>query len=131
MNVTPFLTRATIALLATQRHNWEHGTAMQAFLEAGRMDLVIPMAREAVYRQLPDGRPAGMEPLDGVVDPCACGEGILRAWQETGDKTLEKGLQALNNGCGKKRPVMPRAFCTIWKPAASSGRIPLICCRRF
>lgn len=73
MDITAFLTRATVALLATQRHNWEHGTAMQAFLEAGRMDVVIPMAREAVYRQLPDGRPAGMEPLDGVVDPCACG----------------------------------------------------------
>ncbi len=104
MDITAFLTRATVALLATQRHNWEHGTAMQAFLEAGRMDVVIPMAREAVYRQLPDGRPAGMEPLDGVVDPCACGEGILRAWQETGDELLEKGLQNLKQWVWEKAP---------------------------
>jgi len=44
------------ALLGMQRHAWEQGVAAQAFLESGETDLVVVMAREAVLRQLPDGR---------------------------------------------------------------------------
>ena len=39
-----------------RRHAWEQGVAAQAFLESGETDLVVVMAREAVLRQLPDGR---------------------------------------------------------------------------
>ena len=45
-------------LLCMQRYPWEQGVAMQAFLEAGDMDIVIPMAIESAYRCSADGRTA-------------------------------------------------------------------------
>ena len=104
MNVIPFLTRAEKALLATQRHNWEHGTAMQAFLEAGRMDVVIPMAREAVYRQLPDGRPAGMEPLDGGGPLCLWGGNPAGLAGDRGQNVRKRLAGIKTMGVGKSAP---------------------------
>lgn len=86
-----------IALLAMQRYSWEQGTAMQAFLEAGDMDVVIPMAYEAVYRGIPDGRTAQMGDSSAVTDPCATGEAILEAYRVTKDETLKDGLDKLIN----------------------------------
>jgi len=90
-----FIKRASIALAATQRHNWEHGTAMQAFLEAGDMDYVIAMAREAIYRQMEDGRAAKLGTVDSVTDPCACGEALIEAVRATDDAILKDGLDKL------------------------------------
>lgn len=86
-----------IALLAMQRYSWEQGTAMQAFLEAGDMDVVIPMAYEAVYRSIPDGRTAQMGDSASVTDPCSTGEAILEAYRITGDEALKNGLEKLKN----------------------------------
>lgn len=78
------------ALLAMQRHAWEQGTAAQAFLEAGEADLVVVMAREAVLRQLPDGR-LGMIGLSTCsTDPGANGEAVLFAAKMTGDESLRE-----------------------------------------
>lgn len=38
--------KSALVLLAMQRHSWEQGTAMQAFLEMGEMEIVTAMARE-------------------------------------------------------------------------------------
>ncbi|MGI6017803.1 MAG: glycoside hydrolase family 88 protein [Marvinbryantia sp.] len=86
-----------IALLAMQRYSWEQGTAMQAFLEAGDMDVVIPMAYEAVYRSIPDGRTAQMGDSVSVTDPCSTGEAILETYRATGDERLKNGLEKLKN----------------------------------
>lgn len=97
-------TKVKIALLAMQRYSWEQGTAMQAFLEAGDMEVVIPMAYEAVYRGIPDGRAAQMGDSQAVTDPCATGEGILEAYRATKDETLKEGLDRLVRWALKDAP---------------------------
>lgn len=89
--------KAALALLAMQRHSWEQGVAMQAFLERGDMDIVIAMAKEAVYRSLPDGRAATIGVTDAVTDPCATGEALLAACRLTKDPFLENGKDKLLN----------------------------------
>ena len=87
--------RAALALLSMQRHSWEQGVAMQAFLEMGEMDTVAAMAVEAVYRSMEDGRAATIGVTDGVTDPCATGSGILAAYKNTGKKELKEGYDRL------------------------------------
>lgn len=87
--------KAALALLAMQRHSWEQGMAMQAFLECGKMDVVIALAREAVYRSMEDGRPATIGVVDGVTDPCSVGEALLAACEATQDEKLIKGSERL------------------------------------
>ena len=92
---TQLLKAAKTALLCMQRYPWEHGTAMQAFLEAGDMDIVIPMAAEAAYRVIADGRVAQIGDTFSVTDSCSAGEGLLAAWQATGDPALKKAYDGL------------------------------------
>lgn len=87
--------KAAIALLSMQRHSWEQGCAMQAFYELGRMDIVIPMAREAANRAMDDGRPATIGVTDGVTDPCAAGQALHAAALLTNDTALRKADEAL------------------------------------
>lgn len=87
--------KAALALLSMQRHSWEQGVAMQAFLEMGEMDTVAAMAVEAVYRSMEDGRAATIGVTDGVTDPCATGSGILAAYKNTGKKELKEGYDRL------------------------------------
>lgn len=87
--------KAARALLCMQRHSWEQGTAMQAFLECGQMEEVIALAWEAVYRSTEDGRTAVIGVTDGVTDPCSTGEALLRACEVTQDKKLTEGKDAL------------------------------------
>ncbi|MBN1399590.1 MAG: glycoside hydrolase family 88 protein [Anaerolineae bacterium] len=81
--------RVARALLTMQRHSWEQGVAAQAFLELGRHDLAVLMAREAVVRQLPDGRLGMVGDPNAVTDPSANGEAVLFAARLTGDPALE------------------------------------------
>lgn len=92
------------ALLAMQRHSWEQGVAMQAFLEMGEMDVVVAMAWESVYRSMPDGRTATIGVTDGVTDPCSTGSGIFAAYEKTGDKALKDGYQNLLHWALKDAP---------------------------
>jgi rhamnogalacturonyl hydrolase YesR len=101
---TDTLTKVKLALLAMQRHSWEQGTAMQAFLEQGDMEIVIPMAREAVYRSLPDGRAAVIGDSGAVTDPCAAGEALIAACTATGDAALKQGCDALLEWALHKAP---------------------------
>ena len=87
--------KVKLALLAMQRYSWEQGTAMQAFLEAGDMDIVVPMACEAAYRAIEDGRTAQMGDSFSVTDPCSTGEAILAAWKETGNPALKAAFDRL------------------------------------
>lgn len=78
-----------------QRHSWEQGTAMQAFLEQGDDEMVAAMAKEAVYRRIPDGRAAIIGIVDAVTDPCSVGEALLYACKKTGDPEMKAGYDAL------------------------------------
>lgn len=89
------LKKAKHALLCMQRHSWEHGVTMQAFLEAGDMDTVILLAKEAAYRMSEDGRPALIDYYHAVTDPVSVGEALLSAWHTTGDGDLGKCLEKM------------------------------------
>ena len=80
--------RVKLVLLAMQRHNWEQGVAAQALLESGDHAGAIAMALEAAHRQLPDGRCCQLDDLAAVTDPCAVGEALIFACEETGDPAL-------------------------------------------
>jgi rhamnogalacturonyl hydrolase YesR len=104
INNSDTVTKVKLALLSMQRHSWEQGTAMQAFLEQGDMDIVIPMAKEAVYRRRPDGRGADIGNTTASTDPCAVGEALIAACKATGDAALKQGCDALLEWALKKAP---------------------------
>lgn len=87
--------KAARALLCMQRHSWEQGMAMQAFLEWGKMDVVTALAYEAAYRRMEDGRTATIGFMDAVTDPCCVGEALLRACEMTQNEKLMEGHEAL------------------------------------
>jgi len=91
-------------LLCMQRYSWEQGVAMQAFLENQDMDIVIGMAKEAVYRQTNDGRAATIGVGDAVTDPCSVGEALIKAYELTKDQELEEGLERLIKWAIKDAP---------------------------
>lgn len=67
--------KAAQALLSMQRHSWEQGVAMQAFLEIGDMETVTAMAFESINRSIEDGRAAVIGATDGVADHLSVGGG--------------------------------------------------------
>ena len=98
------VTKAKMALLSMQRNSWEQGTAMQAFLECGDMEIVILMAIEAVNRRLPDGRAAVMGGSSAVTDPCSVGEALIAAYRQTNNEDLKRGYDELIEWALKKAP---------------------------
>lgn len=80
--------KAKDAMLAMQRYSWEQGVAAQSLLESGDSERVILFAKEAVVRQLADGRLGVMGNLTAVTDPAAVGEALLFAAKTTGDASL-------------------------------------------
>lgn len=89
------LQKAKHALLCMQRHSWEHGVTMQAFLEAGDMETVVLLAQEAAYRASVDGRPALIAYPNAVTDPCSVGEALKAACKTAGDSFLKESLEKL------------------------------------
>ena len=87
--------RVIRCMLAMQRYPWEQGVCAQALYEAGRDDLWIPMAYDAVKRQAPDGRLAMVGGEPAVSDPAACGEVCLRAYERTGDSFFLEGARRM------------------------------------
>ena len=77
--------KAKLVLLTMIRHQWEHGTAANAFIESGDERIAVLMAHEAAYRQMPDGRLAGVYNTNNITDPCVCGESVMFAYEKTGD----------------------------------------------
>ena len=96
--------KAGKALLCMQRHSWEQGMAMQAFLEWGRMDVVTALACEAVYRRMEDGRAATIGVMDAVTDPCCVGEALLRVCEITKEERFTEGYEALLTWALKDAP---------------------------
>jgi rhamnogalacturonyl hydrolase YesR len=91
----PPVERVSRVLLSMQRYSWEQGVAAQAFLELGDMDTATLLAREAVQRQGADGRLAILHEAEGVTDPAANGEALLRAAMLTGDPGLQAAAEKM------------------------------------
>ena len=87
--------QAMKCMLAMQRHSWEQGVCAQALFEAGREDLWIPMAYDAVKRQSTDGRLAMPGSNAAVSDPAANGEVCLRAFEVTDNPFYLMGAQRM------------------------------------
>ncbi len=83
------------ATLAMQRYSWEQGVVAQAFLESGDTDMAILMAVEGANRQLEDGRCAHIGDPGAVTDPCAIGEALILACEETGQPSLLEAKEKL------------------------------------
>jgi len=91
----PLIDKAIQAMLCMQRMGWEQGTASQALIAAGRTDLAILFARDAVVRQTSDGRLGIVGSDPGVTDPASNGEAVLLAWKETGDEKYKNAADAM------------------------------------
>ncbi|MDO9547402.1 MAG: glycoside hydrolase family 88 protein [Candidatus Marinimicrobia bacterium] len=89
------LEKVTSAMLSMQRASWEHGVAAQAMLETGNDKMVYLMAKEAVLRQLEDGRFSVVYSDNGNTDPGCVGEAVLRAYQRYGDDELKTGIDKM------------------------------------
>ncbi|HTP59455.1 MAG TPA: glycoside hydrolase family 88 protein, partial [Spirochaetia bacterium] len=99
--------KAKNALLAMQRYSWEQGVAAQSFLESGDADLVILLAKEAVVRQLADGRLGVLGNLTAVTDPAAAGEPLLFAARATGDPALSSAAARMIDWLLLRAPRTP------------------------
>ncbi len=87
--------RVVLAILAMQRYPWEQGVCAQALLEAGRDDIWIAMAYDAVKRMEPDGRLGMVGGGEVVSDPAANGEVCLRAYERTKDEFFLRGAEKM------------------------------------
>ncbi len=81
------------AMLAMQRFPWEQGVCAQALFEAGRDDIWIAMAYDAVKRMDSSGRLAMAGGGEVVSDPAANGEVCFRAFENTKDEFFLKGAE--------------------------------------
>ncbi|GHU79312.1 hypothetical protein FACS1894191_1840 [Clostridia bacterium] len=86
---------AKLVLLTMIRHQWEQGTAAHAFMESGDERIAIMLAHEAVFRQMKDGRLAGVNDTINITDPCVCGESVMFAYKKTGDEKYRKAAQRM------------------------------------
>ena len=82
-------------MLSMQRYPWEQGVCAQALYEAGRDELWIPMAYDAVKRMHSDGRLAMIGGEVTVSDPAANGEVCLRAYERTGKVFFKEGADRM------------------------------------
>jgi unsaturated rhamnogalacturonyl hydrolase len=81
--------KVTQAMFSMQRASWEHGIASQAMLESGNDEMVYLMAKEAVLRQISDGRLSVVYTDNGVTDPASAGEAVLHAYHISGEEELK------------------------------------------
>ena len=87
--------KVALALLAMQRYSWEQGVAMQAFMELGKEEVLVLLAKEAAYRDLPDGRVAAIGVMESVTDACSTGEALKSAYGISGDADIKSAYDAL------------------------------------
>ena len=92
---SPLVEKVKTAMLSMQRAPWEQGVAAQALLEMGETDLVILMAKEAVLRQIPDGRLGMLYTEQAVTDPASNGEAVLAAGKLTGDPAFKQAADRM------------------------------------
>jgi rhamnogalacturonyl hydrolase YesR len=82
----PLVEKAIQSMLCMQRAAWEQGTASQALIAAGKKDLAILFAKDALVRQTKEGRLGILGSDPGVTDPASNGESVLLAYKETGEE---------------------------------------------
>ena len=104
MNNEEKVRKAGLALLAMQRHSWEQGVALDAFIAQGETEIAILMAKEAAYRRRMDGRVAEIGVMNGATDPCSLGPGLLYAYERTGDPEFKKAYDGLLTWALEKAP---------------------------
>jgi unsaturated rhamnogalacturonyl hydrolase len=88
------------AMLATQRHSWEQGVAMQALAAIGRWETLAALAHESIAVSVAeDGRVGVLAGPDAgsATDACACGAGLAKAAALTGDPAFGRALAALED----------------------------------
>jgi rhamnogalacturonyl hydrolase YesR len=105
--VDPMVEKAINVMLCNQRMAWEQGTASQALIAAGKKDLAILFARDAVVRQSSDGRLGIVGNDPGVTDPASNGEAVLLAWKETSDAKYKAAADAMYNYLKNIAPKTP------------------------
>ena len=101
------LDRVKRAALAMQRYSWEQGVLAQAFLESGDGETAILMAVEGVNRQTSDGCCCVIGDSGAATDPCAIGEALLHACEQTGDGVLCRARDALLDWALRGAPRNP------------------------
>ena len=99
--------RVKRALLGMQRYNWEQGVTAQAFLEAGDHDIAIALAIEGANRQNADGRCCHIADSTACTDPCAVGEALIFAAEQTGDPFLIAAKDKLLRWALRDAPSSP------------------------
>ena len=95
------------AALSMQRYNWEQGVVAQALLEAGDVDTAILLAIEAAHRQDERGMCGAIGEPFSATDPCAIGEALILAWEQTGDPSLLQARNRLLNWATVEAPRNP------------------------
>ena len=95
------------AALSMQRYNWEQGVLAQAFLEAGENETAVLLAIEAAHRQDEMGRCAAIGPAFSATDPCAVGEALIYACEQTGDPSLLQAKERLLHWALSEAPRNP------------------------
>lgn len=82
-------------MLSMQRASWEQGVAMQALWELGDLDLAYLFAKEAVLRQVGDGRLSVIYTDNGITDPGASGEVVFQLGKTKSDEELVQAHQKM------------------------------------
>ena len=104
------LNKVKQAALAMQRHNWEQGVLAQAFLECGDTETAILLAVEGANRQNNEGRCCHIADSTASTDPCAVGEALLFACEQTGDPRLIAAKDRLLDWALHKAPRSPEGI---------------------
>jgi len=89
------LDKVKLMALCMQRYSWEQGCLAQAFLELGDERETILLAKEALLRQMDDGRAAMIGNSTAITDPCSVGEALVFAFHRTGDELFKESYERL------------------------------------
>lgn len=100
----PLVEKAIQAMLCMQRAAWEQGTASQALIAAGKKDLAILFAKDALVRQTKEGRLGILGSDPGVTDPASNGESVLLAFKETGEEKYKLAADRMYQYLKKDAP---------------------------
>ncbi len=107
---TPIRRKVMMVMLSTQKQNWEHGIACQAFVETGDETMMILMAKEAVLRQGDDGRLAVISVAAGINDSATPLEAVLRSYEILGDPELKKASDRMIKYLFEKAPRTEKGY---------------------
>ncbi len=92
---SPLRRKVMMAMLTTQKQNWEHGIATQAFVEIGDENMMILMAKEAVVRQDSDGRLAVLGVANGITDSATPGEAVLKTSELLNEPNMKEAANKM------------------------------------